>query len=210
MNSRVAWHEQPGSTLSGRSSESLPGGPKGAYRSRWVDEIGGHLGNVGLAEVRVKGCIRIMPVVVILLLLAACSTSSSTQILEGRVASTLTPAIPCNRLASVDPLPNGMQISFPVDALFLAGRTDLTECGHYALASAVEAMLDPRIMQVVVEPDTDITMPDAFLPRERADQVKRIFSDAGFVPAQPPVLVKSVTPQSPRVWRIILAVADHG
>jgi hypothetical protein len=36
-------------------------------------------------------------------------------------------------------------------------------------------MLDPRIMQVVVEPGADINASDASLPRERTDNIKARF-----------------------------------
>jgi hypothetical protein len=69
-------------------------------------------------------------------------------------------------------------------------------------------MLDPRIMQVVVEPGADINAPDAFLPRERANNVKASLSNAGFVSGQPPVLVQPASVPSPGIWGIVLSPAN--
>jgi hypothetical protein len=74
----------------------------------------------------------------------------------------------CNQTASVQYLPGGARIAAPDTSLFTIGRTDLSACGQYILSGVVQSMLDPRIMQVVVEPGGDINAPDAFLPRERA------------------------------------------
>ena len=123
------------------------------------------------------------------LLLAACSEPPPVQVLNSRVSARMSPVQPCNRPASVEYLPNGARISIPDTALFTVGRTDLSPCGEYAVASAVEAMLDPRIMQIVIEPGGDINAPDAFLPRERVGSLRALLSNPAFVPAPSPVLV---------------------
>ena len=143
------------------------------------------------------------------LLLAACSEPPSAQVLNSRVTASMTPAQPCNRPASVEYLPNGARISIPDTGLFTVGRTDLSPCGEYAVASVVEAMLDPRIIQVVIEPGGDINDPDAFLPRERVGSLKASLSNPGFAPTRPPVLVQPAAAPS-RVWGIVLTIAGSG
>ncbi len=143
------------------------------------------------------------------LLLAACSEPPVVQVLNSRVTASMSPVQPCNRPASVEYLPNGARISIPDTALFTVGRTDLSPCGQYAVASAVEAMLDPRIMQVVIEPGGDINAPDAFLPRERIGSLRALLSNPGFVPTPAPVLVQPAATPS-RVWGILLTIASKG
>ena len=74
------------------------------------------------------------------LLLAACSEPPPVQVLNSRVSARMSPVQPCNRPASVEYLPNGARISIPDTALFTVGRTDLSPCGEYAVASAVVAV----------------------------------------------------------------------
>src|SRR5581483_564650 len=102
----------------------------------------------------------------------------------------------------------GARVRMPDTSLFVVGRTDLSNCGQYAISSVVEAMLDPRITQVVVEPAGDINAPEAFLPRERAENIRGLLSHAGFVRAQPSVLVQPASGPSGS-WGIVLVVADQ-
>src|SRR5689334_14764287 len=94
-----------------------------------------------------------------LLLLTACSGPPRPQVLAHRLAETMTLQKPCTGQAGIEYLPNGARITLPDTELFLVGRTDISPCGQYALASVVEAMLDPRIMQIVIEPGGDINSP---------------------------------------------------
>jgi hypothetical protein len=143
------------------------------------------------------------------LVLAGCSEPPAVQVLNSRVTASMSPTQPCNRPASVEYLANGARIRIPDTALFTVGRTDLSECGQFAVASVVEAMLDPRIMQIVIEPGGDIDAPDAFLPRERVGSLRASLSDRGFVPTQPPVLVQPAAVPS-RVWGIVLTIPGSG
>jgi hypothetical protein len=143
------------------------------------------------------------------LLLAACSEPPAVQVLNDRVTASMSPAQPCNGPASVEHLPNGARIRIPDTALFTVGRTDLSPCGGYAVASVVEAMLDPRIIQIVIEPGGDINAPDAFLPRERVGVLRASLSNPGFLPTQPSVLVQPAAVPS-RVWSIVLTIPGNG
>jgi hypothetical protein len=148
-----------------------------------------------------------MPALAILFALAACSEPSNTQMLASRVTASLDPAQPCHSQASIEYLPNGTRIRLPSASLFVRGRADLTACGQYALASVTEAMLDPRIMQVVVEPEGDVNAPASALSLRRADTVRALLSDVGFTSSQPPVLVQPATGPAQDVLGIVLAVA---
>jgi len=143
-----------------------------------------------------------------LLLLSACGEPSSLEVLNRRAAASMSPDQPCNSAASVQYLPNGARISLPDSALFVVGRSDLSACGQYALSSAVQAMLAQRIMQVIIEPAGDINAPYAGLAREKADRVKGVFSNVGFVSDQPPVLVQPSAGASTGVWGVMLTIAE--
>jgi hypothetical protein len=157
-----------------------------------------------------KASVHFVPALAPLLLLAACGEPSGAGLLQSRVTTSMTQEQQCNRVASVQYLPNGARISVPATALFIPGRPDLTECGQYAMASAVQAMLAPRIMYVVIEPYGDIDSPYSLLSRERADRLQTMFSHAGFVPTQPPVLVQTAAVPSQETWGIVLTAGDRG
>lgn len=152
---------------------------------------------------------HLVPAIAPLLLLAACSEPSPTQMLQSRVTTSMSPLQDCNRPATVEYLPNGARIQIPDTALFVIGRTDLSACGQYAMASAIQAMLDQRIMQVTVEPGGDISAPYAYLPRERAGTLQAYLTNVGFTGFQPPVLV-APTSSASGVWAIVLTVAERG
>ena len=155
-----------------------------------------------------KASISVVPTLAALLLLAACSEPSSTELLQSRVTTTMMPSQACNQPANVQAVPNGIQVGVPDRSLFVIGRPDLSDCGRYALTGVVEAMLDPRIMQVVVEPGGDINAPEALLLRQRTATVQAYLSNAGFTRRQPPVLVQpSAGPMGN--WGIVLAVAGQ-
>ena len=152
--------------------------------------------------------IRATPALTALLLLAACGEPSSPEVLNTRVAESMAPDQLCNTKASVEYLPNGARISMPDGALFTIGKSDLSACGQYAMTSAVQAMLDPGIMQVVIEPGGDIEASYAGLARQRADIMKAMFTNVGFVSFQPPVLVQTNSAAPAGVWGVVLTVAS--
>ncbi len=151
---------------------------------------------------------RIVSTLAAVLLLGACEPSG-TQLLPSRIKASMDPAEACNRQASVEYLPAGARIRMPDTALFVIGRTDVTNCGRFVLASVVEAMLDPRIMQVTIEPGADINAePDAFFPRARTNSIKALLSNAGYTSGQPPVLVLPFPTPSPGVWGVVLTIVN--
>jgi len=155
-----------------------------------------------------KATIRATPVLTALLLLTACGEPSSSAMLHARVSARMAPDQPCNTKASIQYLPDGARISIPDSALFTIGRADLSACGQYAMSGAIEAMLDPGIMQVVIEPGGDLEAPYAGLVRQRADTLTAVFTKASFVPYQPPVPVQTRAAGQTGVWGVVLTVAN--
>ena len=153
---------------------------------------------------------RIAPALVIAVTLGACTEPSDTALLASRVTARLDPAEPCNRLASIEYLPNGTRIRLTEATVFVSGRTDLTACGEYALASVAEAMLDPRVMQVVIEPEPGAGGPGSTLSAQRAETAKGLLSLAGFFPTPTPVVVQPAPVPAQGAMGIVLAVAGSG
>jgi hypothetical protein len=141
----------------------------------------------------------------VLLALAACGEPSSTATLQNRVTTMVSPTNTCNSQASIEYLPNGARIRLS-DSLFLAARSDLTGCGQYAVASVTQAMLDPSIMQVIVETD-DSGGPGSMLSLRRAETLKALLTNVGFAPVQPPVVVQAAPVPSQGALGIVLQVA---
>ena len=161
-----------------------------------------------LAGNALKAIVRATPVLAALLLLTACGEPSSSDTLHARVARRSIPDQQCNMKASVQYLPDGARISMPDSALFTIGRAELSACGQYAMSSAVEAMLDPGIMQVVIEPGGNLEAPYAGLVRQRADTLTAVFTKASFVPYQPPVPVQTKSVGQTGIWGVVLTVAN--
>src|SRR5690242_8891416 len=79
-------------------------------------------------EIVMKANIRILSALAALGFLAACSRPDA-QVLNDRVTARMTPPLPCNSQATVEYLPNGARIMIPDTALFIIGKTDISECG---------------------------------------------------------------------------------
>lgn len=150
----------------------------------------------------------LLPAIATLLVVGACSEPSSTRMLSNRVTASLSPGNPCNSQASIEYLPNGTRIRLPEASLFVNRTADLSDCGRYTLASVTQAMLDPRIMQVVIEPETDPNAPGSPVSLQRADTVQQLLSHVGFVAGQPPVLIQPATAPSPGAFGIVLTVSS--
>jgi hypothetical protein len=153
---------------------------------------------------------QLVPALAALLVLGACSEPSSTQTLSNRVTTGLNPAQVCNRGANIEYLANGTRIRFPVSSLFVSGRADLTGCGHYAVASVTQAMLDPRIMQVAIEPEANVQGQEPYLSLQRTDRLKGLLTNVGFTQTQPPVVVQPAATPSQDVFGIVLTVRRSG
>jgi hypothetical protein len=147
------------------------------------------------------------PVLATLLALAACAQPSNTATLQSRADLRLTQAEPCNRMATIEYLPDGVRFQVPQAALFVPGSTNLNDCGRYTLSSMMEAMLDPALIQVIIEPDPEYLTAGYILPQQRAETVRAFFTDAGFTRRQPPVLVQPATTQSTGALWITMSTA---
>jgi hypothetical protein len=150
--------------------------------------------------------IRVASALAPLLLLVGCGQPSGSDLLQRRLATTMAPDQTCNRVASVQYLPDGARISVPANALFKPGRSDLTDCGQYAMASAIEAMLAPQIMHVGIEAYGNVDQPYALLARQRAERLRTMFSNAGLVPAQ----IQPAAAPAPDTWGIVLTAGESG
>ena len=146
------------------------------------------------------------PALASLLVLAACGEPSSPDVLNARVAQRMASKQECDGKANVQYLPDGARITMPDDALFITGRADLSPCGQYAMASAIEAMLSSAIMRVEIQPGGNIEAPYAGLVSQRADALGTMFTKSVFIPYQPPLLVQSDTVGPAGAWSVVLTV----
>jgi hypothetical protein len=145
-----------------------------------------------------------------LLLLAACgSEPSSPDVLKARVTERMAPKQECDSKANVQYLDDGARITMPDSALFTLGRSDISACGQYAMASAIEAMLSSAIMRVEIEPGGNIEAPYAGLVNERVEALETMFAKSVFVPYQAPVLVQSRAAGPAGVWGVVLTVRNN-
>src|SRR5215469_8157944 len=129
-----------------------------------------------------KANILAAPALASLFFLSACGEPSSPDVLNARVAQRMATNQECDSKATVQYLPDGARITMPDDALFITGRDELSPCGQYAMASAIEAMLSSAIMRVEIEPGGNIDAPYAGLVSQRADVLGTMFAKSAFVP----------------------------
>jgi hypothetical protein len=84
-------------------------------------------------------------------------------------------------------------------------QTELTECGQFVLTSVTESMLDPKMMQVVIE-QANPSPALSSLPRERAEMLKTMLSHVGFTADQPALVLDPASKELAGRWAIRLAV----
>lgn len=104
------------------------------------------------------------------LLLSGCGGSPQHQtarILQDRLRSNLAPEI-SHHHATMQPLPEGAQITLDQASLFAPNQPDLTSDGRFTVASLTEALLDPRLMRMSV---VGAAATPAYLRQARADSV---------------------------------------
>jgi hypothetical protein len=146
------------------------------------------------------------------LLVAACASSPTdptAQLLGHRMESTLAQDIAANR-ATLEQLPNGTRVTLAEQSLFSGNGTTLTDTGRYTLASTIEGLLDPTIMQVQVAGSSlgPVGVPDA-----RARAVTQYFTQYGLgpvlqSPADPQVMPMATT-GSDRQGLTITTLTNH-
>jgi hypothetical protein len=130
-----------------------------------------------------------------LLSLAACGESAArhnAQILNGRLQAGLAPDLAAGR-ATLQPLPDGAQVTLAEQTLFPNGGAQLDDRGRFILASVIEGLLDPRILRIDLA-QSPATPPDLQQARLRA---VRQFFDAYLVglALQPAPVQSAMAPQ---------------
>jgi hypothetical protein len=88
--------------------------------------------------------------------------SRAARELGDRLQARLTPAI-ANGVAGLDRLPNGARVVLSDQVLFAPGSAALDERGRYLLASVMEGLLAPRLLQIDVTdaPGTPVSLHQA-------------------------------------------------
>jgi flagellar motor protein MotB len=116
-----------------------------------------------------------------MLLVGACSSSSgrSAQELGSRLQTQLAPDIAAGGVV-LEQLPEGARVTLSPQALFANGKSDLDDKGRYVLASLIEALLAPRLLQIHVAASAE--GPEN-LQAARAQAIRRYFEDYELGPA---------------------------
>jgi flagellar motor protein MotB len=110
---------------------------------------------------------------------SGCSSHPSTaQLLNHRLETSLAPDIAAGRV-SLQQLPNGTRMVFADSSLFAANSANLADGGRYALASAVEGLLDPSVTDVHI---ADSTPGPLNLQDARTQAVTQYFTQYGLDP----------------------------
>ena len=127
---------------------------------------------------------RLLPLLCLPPLLAACACGpNNASLLGNRLQTQLTAEI-ANGRAAVQPLPNGAQVTLTDQSLFPNGGAQLDARGRYVLASFIEGLLDPNILQIGLA--SSPATPPA-LQQARVQAVRQFFEEYFLGPfLQPP------------------------
>ena len=126
---------------------------------------------------------RLLPLLCLPALLAACGGDRDPSLLTGRLQTQLTSEI-ANGHVAVQPLPNGSQVTLTDQSLFPNGGAQLDARGRYVLASFIEGLLDPNILQIGLA--SSPATPPA-LQQARVQAVRQFFEEYFLGPfLQPP------------------------
>jgi hypothetical protein len=128
------------------------------------------------------------------LLLAGCASGpdQATEDLGNRLRGELAPEISDGR-ASVAQLQNGARVVLTDQALFPRGGAALDDKGRYVLASVVEGLLDPRLLQIEV---AEAAGTPAYLRAARTEAV-HTFVEKALLPISWPYAPRQVVPAGP-------------
>jgi len=123
---------------------------------------------------------RVMAVVWPVVLAAGCAggPGSPGSHLDARMQQGLAPQAAMHQ-ASVQSLPDGARVTLAEDRLFAPGSADLNAQGRYLLASVIEGLLDPRLMEIQLTPAPATA---AYLQQARVESVRRFFVDFALGP----------------------------
>jgi hypothetical protein len=111
----------------------------------------------------------------LLLVLAGCAGGRVPRELSQRLQWELGPEL-ANGGATLERLPDGARVTLADQTLFPADRAVLDTRGRYVLASLVQGLLAPDLLQV------DVTGPAEFLPQARAAAVAEFLRDTQVAP----------------------------
>jgi flagellar motor protein MotB len=129
-----------------------------------------------------------------LLLVVACSSSGNpAQNLGQRLQVQLAPDLAAGN-AVLEQFPDGARVTLSERVLFPVGGAKLGDQGRYVLASVIEGLLEPRILQVQL---AESTSSPPGLPEARARAVATFFEDYGLGSTlQPAIPYQGVPPGS--------------
>jgi hypothetical protein len=127
---------------------------------------------------------RLTAVLGLLLLVAGCASEDSAQLLGQRLQMRLAPDIAAGK-ATLEQHPNGARVVLTEQSLFSSGGTELDDKGRYVLASVVEGLLAPRILQIEV---AEAPWSPAWMQGARRQAVKQFFEDYGLGATLQPVI----------------------
>jgi hypothetical protein len=131
-----------------------------------------------------------------ILLVAGCGSlqHETVQQLNARMQIGLAPQV-AQQQAGVQPLQNGTQITLAEDTLFTPGSAALSARGQFILASVIEGLMAPPLMQIEVTPSATSS---PYLRQARVAAVRRFFTNFALGPqlvASAPA-TNSTAPQS--------------
>jgi hypothetical protein len=120
-----------------------------------------------------------------LLMITACGSSGvrhATGDLNDRLQAQLAPDIAAGQ-ATLQPLPDGAQVTLPEATTFSGGGGKLDAKGEHALASVIEGLLDPSLMRVEL---ADAATTPQHLQDTRIQTVTQQFVQSGLGPSLQP------------------------
>jgi hypothetical protein len=125
---------------------------------------------------------RLLPLLCLPPLLGACCGPNNASLLNRRLQAQLTLET-ANGRAVVQPLPSGAQVTLTDQTLFPNGGAQLDARGRYVLASLIEGLLDPNILQISLASSS--ATPPA-LQQARGQAVRRFFEEYFLGPSLQP------------------------
>lgn len=124
----------------------------------------------------------------LVLLVGGCANENSPQNLGNRLQAELRPEL-ANGSATLERLPDGARVTLPDQTLFPAGGAELDARGRFVLASLVEALLAPALLEVDIAGSAPTSLQQA-----KAGTVARFLRD---IQVAPNLLFASVQEATP-------------
>lgn len=135
------------------------------------------------------------------LLVAGCGMQDETVgQLNARMQIGLAPQL-ARQQAGVQRLKDGTQVTLSEDALFAPGSAVLSAQGQFILASVIESLMAPPLMQIAVTPSAASSL---YLQQARVAAVREFFTDYALGPQL--VAVSVPNPAAPQSLAITVHV----